>query len=102
MSEATTSKDAGRITMQIGDGENTEPVEFRLRLDVVDIYVAGTHRAAFDRGLLCSWFHEPWTWFSTDDVTWTLDGHRRIIFSLAETAGWLLPPAVEQLLRDQL
>ena len=68
-------------------------VEFRIRLDTVEVWYREHCCAVFEREKLRLWLASPWRWLSEDEVVFSVDPRSqgdRIAISLVDGDGWAM------------
>jgi hypothetical protein len=94
--------DETRIDMQLVPVEGEAiPAQWRLRRDTVEVWVGSRLAAVLDRDVLAAWLLSPSAEMIVDDIILSTDVYRRLTLTVPGTS-WLLPPAVEQWLRDKV
>jgi hypothetical protein len=97
----------GRLVMDVvaASGQTVE-VEFRIRLDTVEVWALHHCCGILDRELLRAWLTSPWQHLVVDEVRLTLDTTAdpvgRIAMSLPEIGMWPLTPLVLRQLQGQV
>jgi hypothetical protein len=66
-------------------------VEFRVRLDVVEVWHCERCTAAFDREVLRAWLGERAAALVVDEVIWTPTGGGELALVIGDVGWWALP-----------
>jgi hypothetical protein len=95
LGEQSPRDDPSRITMTVS-------FVFRLRRDVVELWVGPQLRESFDRDTLAAWLHSPTVPLVLPEAALDLTPDRLLVLRLGNSGSWLIPSDTEQQLRNRV
>jgi hypothetical protein len=101
----TTSPNAIALEVVTSSGRAVR-VEFRVKLDYVEIWRQAHCSAVIDRDVLRDWLTDPFAPLTVDEATLTID-HRldvngRVALTLPDVTAWALSPQQEATLLERV
>jgi hypothetical protein len=105
--DRSVTRQGGRVTVEVVacDGR-AACLEFRFRLETVEIWRLAHCCAVLDRDVLRVWLAAPGAPLVGDEVTLSLDRYvdvrGRVALTLPDVWAWTLSPTEEQALRDRV